>query len=90
MRGVSRVVLVTSPVVHQELNVMDSALRAGVEHVVKITSKASADSPIARRRNQAERERAHRLRARLNAPAQQRLHAEHSDDGALDQENERL
>ena len=31
-----------------------SSVRAGVEHVVKITSKASADSPIARRRGQAE------------------------------------
>jgi len=53
MEGVSSVVLVTAPVVQQELNVIDSAVRAGVEHVVKITSKASADSPIARRRNQA-------------------------------------
>ena len=31
-------------------NVVDSAARAGVDHIVKITSKASADSPIARRR----------------------------------------
>jgi uncharacterized protein YbjT (DUF2867 family) len=31
-----------------------SAVRAGVAHVVKATSKASADSPIARRRWQAE------------------------------------
>jgi uncharacterized protein YbjT (DUF2867 family) len=31
-----------------------STARAGVEHVVKITSKASADSPIARRRDQTE------------------------------------
>ncbi len=58
MQGVSSVVLVTAPVLQQELNVIDSALRAGVEHVVKITSKASADSPIARRRNQAEIEAA--------------------------------
>jgi uncharacterized protein YbjT (DUF2867 family) len=58
MHGVSRVVLVTPPVVPQELHVIDSALRAGVEHVVKITSKASANSPIARRRNQAEIENA--------------------------------
>ena len=58
MEGVSRVVLVTPPVVQQELNVIDSAARAGVEHVVKITNKASADSPIARRRNQAEIENA--------------------------------
>jgi uncharacterized protein YbjT (DUF2867 family) len=58
MEGVSSVVLVTAPVVQQELNVIDSAVRAGVEHVVKITTKASADSPIARRRNHAEIERA--------------------------------
>jgi uncharacterized protein YbjT (DUF2867 family) len=58
MEGVSSVVLVTPPVVQQELNVIDSAVRAGVEHVVKITTKASADSPIARRRNHAEIERA--------------------------------
>jgi uncharacterized protein YbjT (DUF2867 family) len=38
----------------RELNVVASAARAGVGHVVKITSKASADSPIARRRDQTE------------------------------------
>jgi hypothetical protein len=38
----------------QELNVVDSAVRADVDHVVKITSKAPADSPIARRRGQTE------------------------------------
>jgi uncharacterized protein YbjT (DUF2867 family) len=53
MQGVSSVVLVSPAVTAQELNVIDSAVRAGVGHVVKITSKASADSPIARRRNQA-------------------------------------
>jgi uncharacterized protein YbjT (DUF2867 family) len=58
MQGVSSVVLVSPPVVQQELNVIDGAVRAGVEHVVKITAKASADSPIARRRNQAEIESA--------------------------------
>ena len=58
MAGVSSVVLVTPPVVQQELSVIDSAVRAGVEHVVKITTKTSADSPIARRRNQAEIENA--------------------------------
>jgi uncharacterized protein YbjT (DUF2867 family) len=58
MEGVSGVVLVTPPVVQQELNVIDSAVRAGVEHVVKITTKASADSPIVRRRNHAEIEKA--------------------------------
>ena len=58
MRGVSAVILVTPPVVQQELSVIDAAQQAGVEHVVKITSKASADSPIARRRNQSEIEQA--------------------------------
>ncbi|HEX2703761.1 MAG TPA: NmrA family NAD(P)-binding protein [Solirubrobacteraceae bacterium] len=52
MRGVSSVILVSLAIPTQELNVVDSAGRAGVGHVVKITSKASADSPIARRRAQ--------------------------------------
>lgn len=54
LRDVKAVVLVSPAVPIQELNVIDSAARAGVAHVVKITSKASADSPIARRRRQTE------------------------------------
>ncbi len=54
MRDVSSVILVSLAIPTQELNVVDSAARAGVDHVVKITSKASADSPIARRRAQTE------------------------------------
>jgi uncharacterized protein YbjT (DUF2867 family) len=54
MQGVSTVVLVSPAIPVQELNVVASALRAGAGHIVKITSKASADSPIARRRGQAE------------------------------------
>ncbi|AXL91826.1 NAD(P)-dependent oxidoreductase [Streptomyces sp. CB09001] len=54
MRDVTSVVLVSPAVPAQELNVVDSAARADVAHVVKITSKASADSPIARQRGQAE------------------------------------
>jgi uncharacterized protein YbjT (DUF2867 family) len=54
MAGVTGVVLVSAAVPAQELNVVRSAARAGVGHVVKATSKASADSPIARRRGQAE------------------------------------
>jgi len=54
MRGVTGVVLVSLARPRQELNVVDSAVRAGVRHVVKIMSKASLDSPIARRRGQAE------------------------------------
>src|ERR1019366_787650 len=54
MSGVSGVVLVSPAVPAQELNVVASAVRAGAGHVVKATSKAPADSPIARRRWQAE------------------------------------
>jgi uncharacterized protein YbjT (DUF2867 family) len=54
MRGISAVVLVSPAIPAQERNVIDSAGREGVEHVVKITSKASPDSPIARQRGQAE------------------------------------
>jgi uncharacterized protein YbjT (DUF2867 family) len=54
MDGVSAVIMVSPAVPAQELNVVASADRAGVEYVVKVTSKASADSPIARRRGQAE------------------------------------
>jgi uncharacterized protein YbjT (DUF2867 family) len=65
MRGVTSVVLVSPAVPAQELNVIDSAARAGVGHVVKITSKSSPDSPIARQRGQAEIE-ARLLASRLN------------------------
>ena len=54
MTGVETVVLVSPAVPVQELNVISSAARAGAGHVIKATSKASADSPIARRRGQAE------------------------------------
>jgi uncharacterized protein YbjT (DUF2867 family) len=54
MAGVNAVILVSPAVPAQELNVVASAVRAGVGHIVKATSKASADSPIARRRGQAE------------------------------------
>ena len=54
MAGVTTVVLVSPGVPAQELNVVHSAARAGVDQVVKATSNASADSPIARRRWQVE------------------------------------
>ena len=54
MDGVSTVILVSPAVPAQELNVVASAARAGVAHLVKATSKASPGSPIARRRGQAE------------------------------------
>jgi uncharacterized protein YbjT (DUF2867 family) len=50
MAGVTAVILVSPAVPAQELNVVASAARAGVGHIVKASSKASADSPIARRR----------------------------------------
>jgi uncharacterized protein YbjT (DUF2867 family) len=54
MTGIETVVLVSPAVPAQELSVIRSAARAGARHVTKVTSKASADSPIARRRWQAE------------------------------------
>jgi uncharacterized protein YbjT (DUF2867 family) len=54
MKGIKTVVLVSPAVPAQELNVVHSAKSAGVEHVIKATSNASADSPIARRRWQTE------------------------------------
>ena len=54
LEGVSAVVLVSPAIPAQELNVIDGATRAGVGHIVKVSSKASLDSPIARRRGQAE------------------------------------
>jgi uncharacterized protein YbjT (DUF2867 family) len=53
LRGVDVIVLVSPAVPELELNVVSSAVQAGVGHVIKITSEASADSPIARRRDQA-------------------------------------
>jgi uncharacterized protein YbjT (DUF2867 family) len=58
MSDVTGVILVSPAIPAQELNVITSAARVGVEHVVKVSSKASADSPIARRRGQAEIEKA--------------------------------
>jgi uncharacterized protein YbjT (DUF2867 family) len=54
LTSVTAVILVSPAVPEQELSVVASAARAGVGHVVKATSKASAGSPIARRRGQAE------------------------------------
>ncbi|MEU8661819.1 NmrA family NAD(P)-binding protein [Actinoplanes philippinensis] len=52
IRDVRAVILVSPAIPAQEIAVIDSAVRAGVAHVVKVTSKASAGSPIARRRDQ--------------------------------------
>jgi len=57
MQGIASVILVSPAIPRQELNVIASAVRARVQHVVKIMSKAPADSPIARRRGQFEIER---------------------------------
>lgn len=54
MVGISGVILVSQAIPAQELGVINSAQRHQVEHVVKITSESSLDSPIARRRGQAE------------------------------------
>ncbi|HEU5008422.1 MAG TPA: NmrA family NAD(P)-binding protein [Jatrophihabitantaceae bacterium] len=54
MRGIDTVVLVSPAVPHQEIAAIDAAVRAGVTHVIKATSKASADSPVERRRGQAQ------------------------------------
>jgi uncharacterized protein YbjT (DUF2867 family) len=53
LAGVDTVILVSPAVPAQEIAVVDSAVRTGVTHLVKITSKASADSPVDRRRGQA-------------------------------------
>ena len=58
MAGVTGVILVSPGTPAQEIGVIDSAVRAGVGHLVKITSDASPDSPIARRRWHAEIESA--------------------------------
>jgi uncharacterized protein YbjT (DUF2867 family) len=54
MTGIDTVVLVSPAVPVQELNVIGAAAREGAGHLIKATSKASADSPIARRRWQTE------------------------------------
>ena len=54
MREVSGIVLVSPALPAQELTVVASAVSAGVDHVVKITSESSLDSSISRRRNQAQ------------------------------------
>ena len=54
MRGIETVILVSPAVPAQEIEVIASAVRRGVQHIVKITSKASADSPVERRRGQAQ------------------------------------
>jgi uncharacterized protein YbjT (DUF2867 family) len=52
LKGVSVVILVSPAIPELELNVIAAAGRADVGHIVKITSKASADSPVPRRRDQ--------------------------------------
>ncbi len=54
MRGIETVLLVSPAVPEQEIGVISAAVRAGAQHVVKITNKAAPDSPIARQRGQAE------------------------------------
>jgi uncharacterized protein YbjT (DUF2867 family) len=54
MTDITTVVLFSPAVPVQELNVIGAAAREGAGHIIKATSKASADSPIARRRWQTE------------------------------------
>lgn len=54
LNGVSAVILVSPAVPAEEMNVIRGAVRTGAQHIVKITSKSSLDSPIPRRRDQAE------------------------------------
>jgi uncharacterized protein YbjT (DUF2867 family) len=54
MRSIDTVLLVSPAVPTQEIAVIDSAARQGVSHVIKVTSKASDDSPVDRRRGQAQ------------------------------------
>lgn len=54
MREVDTVLLISAAVPEHEIAVIDAAVRQGVGHVVKITNhKATADSPVARRRDHA-------------------------------------
>jgi uncharacterized protein YbjT (DUF2867 family) len=54
LANVDVVILVSPAIPAQELAVVAAATRAGVRHIVKVTSKASPDSPIARRRGRSE------------------------------------
>ena len=91
MRGIDTVLLVSPAVPAQEIAVIDSAARQGVSHIIKVTSKASADSPVDRRRGQAQIE-AH-LEATglaIHAAAGERLHAEPPRPGPDDQADGRF
>jgi uncharacterized protein YbjT (DUF2867 family) len=55
MSGIDTVLLVSPSIPAQEIAVIDSAARRGVKHVVKVTNhKATADSPVDRRRDHAQ------------------------------------
>lgn len=54
MRTVDTVVLISPGIPRQEIAAIDAAARARVRQVIKATSKASADSPVERRRGQTE------------------------------------
>lgn len=72
MRGIDTVLLISPAVSSQEIAVIDSAVRQGVKHIVKITNhKATVDSPVDRRRDHAQVEaylKATRLGYTLLAP----------------------
>ncbi len=54
LADVDVVILVSPAIPAPERAVVTAATKAGVRHIVKVTSKASPDSPIARRRGQSE------------------------------------
>ncbi|WP_344869096.1 SDR family oxidoreductase [Amycolatopsis ultiminotia] len=62
LSGVTTLLLISPSVPSQEIAVIDSAVRHGVGHIVKVTNhKATADSPVPRRRDHA------RIEAHLRA-----------------------
>ena len=90
MTGVSAVVLVSPAVPAQELNVVASAARAGAGHVVKATSKASADCPSHGGAGRPRSRRAWLPPESRTRCCGRRLHAERPGAGPGDRENEQF
>jgi uncharacterized protein YbjT (DUF2867 family) len=61
LKDVGTVILVSPAVPAQEIALIDAAVRQQVTHLIKVTSKASPDSPVERRRGQS------RIEAHLKA-----------------------
>jgi uncharacterized protein YbjT (DUF2867 family) len=88
MDGVDTVVLVSPAIPPQEISVIDAAVRAGVTHAVKATSKASADSPVARR--DSDRATPAGIWSGLDTAALQRLPAEPARPGPDREADQRI